>query len=475
MIEGGEPLVWSYRRIGRDWVPEAPFPALALDGALEPFVSSSWWYSTEGLPVTCLELDGQTAYVCATASELEFDGTSWVVTHQGPSDYTAAVDLEAGVALGFVPGIGHSVLRRGPSGWEFEDSIPVGTFSWAMDIEGDLAVVGDPIEPFGPFGVWQGQFWIYQRDPASGSWVEAAYFPSDSGVESVRGANVFLSDGTVFVSDSGALRMYERSPGGTWGIGPSVGSMILPAPPGAWLLATGSLTRPVVDGNVVFGRRVWNAATGVQLTRYDRGADGSWSPRAWYPLDGASWCDFDGDGELAIGRVASYRLFDTDDAPVGVLAPVQGPDGCLAGVQVFEPVISARTCPGVPTSTGATATLDLVGSFFRADERTVLAASRLPAWTFATPLFSTAPGLTVAPAGSVGNLCLDHPITRLLWHSGQADGAGQFSCDIDVDNGLGGTVVPIGTSTYFQVWFRDFDANGVPTSNYTNGCLMRAW
>ncbi|MEO1700401.1 MAG: hypothetical protein AAFU73_24145, partial [Planctomycetota bacterium] len=427
MIEGGEPLIWSYRRIGRDWVPEAPFPALALEGTFGPLPWFQFAVVEASLANTCLELDGDRALVCANATELEFDGAGWVITHDGSGPSLTSVDLENGVALGFVPLGGssptHSVLRRGASGWAFDSVAPSVPPLGTAAIDGDVIVAGNPIEPFGPFGEWQGQFWIHERDPVSGDWLEVEHVVSDSGVESLLGANVMVQGDTIFVSDNGWLWTYRRSPHGGWTIGERIGRMRLPSPTSSWSGERESLSPPVVDGNTVFGRH-WTFLGGSsfdhELARYEQGSDGDWFVAATYPTAGAARCDVGspaGVGQV-FGRVAAYRLSDSDHSPVGVLAPMQGPDGCLGGVQVFEPVISARTCPGVPTSTGEPAALDLVGSFFRAEERTTLAASGLPAWTFATPLFSTAPGLTVAPAGSVGDLCLDHPITRLLWHSG---------------------------------------------------------
>ncbi|MEL6429898.1 MAG: hypothetical protein AAFR54_12020, partial [Planctomycetota bacterium] len=412
MIEGGEPLIWSYRRIGRDWVPEAPFPALALEGTFGPYPWSALRTSTidGSLANTCLHLVGNRALVCANATELEFDGAAWLITHDGGGSALTSVDLEGGVALGFRANGTHGVFRRGVAGWAFESIVPGLSVFGSTDISGDVIVAGDPLRPGGFFGVWQGQFWIYERHPVTRNWQEVLHVESDSGMESLLGANVMVRGYTVFVSDRGSLWTYRRTTFTPWTMGERVGSMRLASPGGSWAGEPLSLSPPVVDGNTVFGRHwtdLGGGTFGHELARYEQASDGSWYVAATYPAAGAGMCDVGSSaGPWQIyGRVASYRLFDADDSPVGVLAPVQGPDRCVGGVQVFEPVISARTCPGVPTSTGEPADLDLVGSFVRAEERTTLAASGLPAWTFATPLFSTAPGLTVAPAGSVGDLC----------------------------------------------------------------------
>ncbi|MEL6431862.1 MAG: VCBS repeat-containing protein, partial [Planctomycetota bacterium] len=130
----------------------------------------------------------------------------------------------------------------------------------------------------------------------------------------------------------------------------------------------------------------------------------------------------------------------------------------------------------VANTTGETGRLRASGSAQVSDGSLVLTADRLPPSTFGLFVTGTVP--TSNPiANSVGLLCVGGQIGRFV-QPGQiqaTNAAGEVS--LDVDPGAlpaGGTVISAapGATHYFQLWHRDFDAGGAPTSNLTSAVAV---
>ncbi|MEL6430484.1 MAG: hypothetical protein AAFU73_17100 [Planctomycetota bacterium] len=480
MLHGDDAAIWSYQRSGAGWIPEAPFPAEALADAQQPaFVNK------------CLELHGDVALVGYTATELTFDGAAWVVTDQLLDVTLWDADLESGVAIGLgpVPSSPHHgllIVERGPSGWETNPTstnLPLALFTYTdMAIEGDVAVVGDGTWWAQSHFAWDGAFSIVERDPATGNWSMTERIALLGGTESLLGSSVDVSLGTIYATRElpNRIEVYDRTPAGNWemtsAITHPVHPLHLPSPGGSFEGAVGSNARPEIVGRTVFAPFSEGLSGPARVGRFERDPSlDVWEHTETYDVAGYSACLLViGDGDRH-GTIAPFGIDGSVIGPAGALMPVRGPDGCLEGVAAFEPSVSGPTCVGRPTSLGSSAELELVGSFRRDDDRTTFVARGMPPGVLALPLFSQAPGFTVQPGGSAGDLCIGQPITRLLHEAGPVDGAGAFSFPVDVDGGLLGAVVPVGTPTYWQLWFRDFTAGGQPTSNFTNGAVMRAW
>ena len=167
----------------------------------------------------------------------------------------------------------------------------------------------------------------------------------------------------------------------------------------------------------------------------------------------------------------------------------------IAGLQLIPATgIGSRFCMAQANSTGVPAQLDVIGFIDETVEGTGMQITNLPPFSFGYPIFSPTqnPNPTILPQ-SCGSLCIAGPIFRWLgqgtalggtnifqsgapgtvvlqrmnWNAGANAGMG----NIDVD-----TLFNVGTTWYFQAWYRDGVADAgcnVPgnnaTSNLTNG------
>lgn len=483
MMTGADVAIWSYRRDGAGWVPEAPLPAAALPST-----------DPARFAFEALELSGDKAVVGTTATVLVFDGTSWQITEQLPGVRLRDVDMVAGVGVGTGPlPSGHEgivVVERGPSGWAVAETFSIGSlglFSVSdMAIEGGVAAVGDANWWHCSHFAWDGQFAILERDGATGAWSHTQQVQLTDCRESLLAGSLEVSDGSIFATreQPNRIEVYGRGAGGVWSrtgeIELAGHRLLLPSPGGSFEGEVGSEARPVIRGDVAFVpfvEGVPGQPTGAaRVGRFERDPLlGIWELAAVHDTPAVSTCLLPGTFASGHGTIAALPIAGAPEGPVGALVPERGPGGCFVGVSAYEPVVSSPTCAAIPTSTGVSAGLDLVGSFRRADDRTTFVASGMPASVFTLPLFSQTPGFTAHPGGSAGNLCIGEPITRLLPFAGPADGAGTFQFQVDVVDGLGGATVEPGTATFFQLWFRDVDGAGQPTSNFTNGAVMRSW
>ncbi len=153
------------------------------------------------------------------------------------------------------------------------------------------------------------------------------------------------------------------------------------------------------------------------------------------------------------------------------------PDGSVAdlGVYPFDGThcgpncageIGTITCVAQPNSTGAASTLTALGSSVVVEDLLILHSSGLPTHVFGFYLASQGPGITPGLGGGQGVLCLGPPallrFNEQILFSGaggtmtQREGLAQFPMN---------TVVQAGESWHFQLWHRDTDGVGMPTSN----------
>ncbi len=139
----------------------------------------------------------------------------------------------------------------------------------------------------------------------------------------------------------------------------------------------------------------------------------------------------------------------------------------------WTPGIGDNYCAANPNSTGATGSMELLGSAVIAVDDLTLVASNLPVGATAFFLVSEDRGFIPNPAGSAGNLCISGPIGRFV-------GPGQVqmvpsSGSVSLPIHLWGIPSPWGLQTgepgdlyHFQAWHRDA-IGGVATSNFTDG------
>ena len=129
--------------------------------------------------------------------------------------------------------------------------------------------------------------------------------------------------------------------------------------------------------------------------------------------------------------------------------------------------------PAVPNSTGASATIEAIGTPFIAANNLTLEAAALPSNSTGFFLASQTQGFVNQPGGSQGNLCLGGGIGRYVG-PGQimnSGAAGSISLPIDLSDlpTPTGPVSAIAGETWsFQAWFRD-SVGGSATSNLTDG------
>lgn len=141
------------------------------------------------------------------------------------------------------------------------------------------------------------------------------------------------------------------------------------------------------------------------------------------------------------------------------------------------PIGTNYCTPAAPNSSGASASMQAVGSELLVDNDVWLTASSLPTNAFGLFLASSTQGFIPTAGGSTGNLCLGGDIGRYIG-PGQIQSSGEggsFSIPIDL-TAVTQPTGPAGTSTgdtwNFQAWFRDSSPAG-PTSNFTDGLSIQ--
>ena len=138
--------------------------------------------------------------------------------------------------------------------------------------------------------------------------------------------------------------------------------------------------------------------------------------------------------------------------------------------------LGANYCgPAEFNSSGFSALLQATGSASIQANSLGMTARFLPPQACGYALISLGSGFAQAPGSSQGNLCLDggQPVGR---HDQAGDvcvanGDGLIEFSIDLSSLPGPTMsyaAQPGETLNFQVWFRDVDSTGLPTSNFTD-------
>ncbi len=128
-------------------------------------------------------------------------------------------------------------------------------------------------------------------------------------------------------------------------------------------------------------------------------------------------------------------------------------------------------CAAAPNSTGASATIEGVGSRNVADNDVNLTATSLPLNSTGYFIASRDQAFVMNPAGSAGNLCLGGAIGRYVNQVANSGAAGEIPVAVDltvVPQPNGAVSVLSGETWNFQCWHRDSLPSG-PTSNFTDG------
>ncbi len=152
---------------------------------------------------------------------------------------------------------------------------------------------------------------------------------------------------------------------------------------------------------------------------------------------------------------------------------VADPAPCVPGI------ISTTGCLSNPASTGVNATIAFQGSTSISANALQMTASLAPN-QFGFFITSPTPGFVANPGMSQGNLCLSGNIGRFI-APGQIQNSGPSGTitlststgvwDVAAIPSATGPYTPaVGSTTYFQLWFRDVAA--IPTSNFTDGAQI---
>jgi endonuclease I len=128
--------------------------------------------------------------------------------------------------------------------------------------------------------------------------------------------------------------------------------------------------------------------------------------------------------------------------------------------------------PGVPNSTGNSASISASGSLVAAANDIRLVAQAMPQNQFGYFITSETQGFVSGPGGSQGSLCLGGALGRFTQ---QVQSTGIFGTfEIAVDLGAMPVTPPqavqAGETWHFQAWYRD--ANPGPTSNFTDAISL---
>ncbi|MEM9379001.1 MAG: VCBS repeat-containing protein [Planctomycetota bacterium] len=169
--------------------------------------------------------------------------------------------------------------------------------------------------------------------------------------------------------------------------------------------------------------------------------------------------DLDGDGDDDV--VVTSRFGDTVDVMLGTARERLGAQGC----------------EGEITSTGARARLEAHGVSRVTENDLALTAYDLPARAFTFFLTSRIPGSLAHPGGSAGTLCLGGAIGRFVEpgeiHSSDASGLVELRPDLTRLPQPSGTAQAVaGETWHFQAWFRDVDAAGAATTNFSDSIAV---
>jgi len=419
---------------------------------------------------TLVGVDSFRAFRWTAASGVQDLGTlsNWSDSQATGVSADGEVVVGASFAGGVAPLFGQH-FRWTPSGGMQSLGLPQGAIRLSTYVSADGAVV------VGTVGAYS------QNDPSLSPrtfrWTSAGIvFLQDHTI-----AGGVSADGSVVVGDLGDGAFRWTSAGGLEDLGVlgGVSSRV------RGVSADGSvLVGYVVDSNNVWSAFRWSAAGGTE----DLGTLGGNFSEA---------TDVSADGRVVVGacrdangEMRAFRWTKDDgmvdlgpDGATGVSADgsvVVGNDGSV-GWRLQSSVLGETYCrPTVPNSTGCGGIILANGDpDFGTGPTLDLTATLLPQNTFGLFLTSQTQAIVPNAGGSRGTLCLGGSIGRFVG-PGQvmnSGASGSFSMSVDLNavpasTLTGFTAVQPGETWNFQCWHRDVDANGAPTSNFTDAVAI---
>jgi hypothetical protein len=156
-------------------------------------------------------------------------------------------------------------------------------------------------------------------------------------------------------------------------------------------------------------------------------------------------------------------------------AQMEHPAGYV--VEFSSDGLGVSYCSTNPNSQGTEGRMSATGSLAVANNDLTVTASDITSLVFGFFIVSRTEGFVMNPAGSAGNLCLGGAIGRYVG-PGQIQNSGlaaEISLPIDltlIPQPLGFEAVAPGDTWSFQLWHRDSDSGGNPTSNFTDGLRL---
>lgn len=138
-------------------------------------------------------------------------------------------------------------------------------------------------------------------------------------------------------------------------------------------------------------------------------------------------------------------------------------------------------CVAALNSNNTFGRMTAIGSLIASEDKVRLEATGLTPEAFAYFLTSTSPGFSVAPGGSVGNLCLSGNIGRYVSPSQIKNSGPEGRVTLDTRAGewsltahptaTGSVPVAVGETWYYTAWYRDI-SGGMAVSNFADGVAV---
>lgn len=200
---------------------------------------------------------------------------------------------------------------------------------------------------------------------------------------------------------------------------------------------------------------------------FERDGQGNWSFVRSIFLPGMEEDDYAG---ASVGYANQFPILGV---PARELGAVDDAGEVWSTAAIWAPLGVGYCVPAVPNSTGHAATLAARGTAEPATQDFFLEAGFLRPNQFGFAVMSATPGVTVAPGGSDGNLCLSGQLARFGANIGQSGAGGRMTISLDLSNIPPPlpSAVQAGQTWWFQVWYRDL--NPLPASNFTSAIGVR--
>jgi hypothetical protein len=182
--------------------------------------------------------------------------------------------------------------------------------------------------------------------------------------------------------------------------------------------------------------------------------------------------------EISVASTVSGGAPATWTGALVVASHDNGAENEIKGAFVYaasDPAVGSQYCVGDPNSTGVGA-LILASGDNSATTLKELQTVFMPAHQFCYMLSGTMAGFVDNPGGSDGDLCLGGAIGRynLPGEFGNSGATGTYTFSLDpmrIRTNTGDVTGMVGSTWYFQTWFRDTPA-GSGHSNFSNGVAL---